>query len=678
MEMTDSCNQKHERNGDISSSDDDSLSLLRDLNVCESRGTTEDTERKDSGSQVENKEQKVEMEIKSVKPPQGGTSSCVQSASGHAESTSQSANVSKCVKIPNKKHLHKRNAKGETALHKATKRKDLEQVRALIQAGISVNMEDYAGWTALHEASAVGDKAVVEELLKAGANVNARNFDGVTPLHDAVSSRHYQVVKLLLQCGSNVRDRTVGGLSALDLAEEKDIKELLLTFQTSPVTHKQPGDAPVQYRQPGLSDATSSEAQGHMQFSCQSSFSLSRTDDVRSRESGDGDGAREPGDIQLRKKHTISDKLRHSEAVTVALEEVVRNQTDMLTWPLTGLQDAGRYHDALTQIQSVLAEVLTRQHLEKDHLSQTYRTVSDSLRRHVLRSQLVSLASCQRNLVEILQKQMHLVEVYVSVKAKLSSQPSKHGSSAAVRQQPHNFSRPASSKPGEEHSRNKDRRRKKRRRPVTPLRSPPPNNAKDSCSTSQPGNTVHRKHINFQMKGKNALIQTQAEDNSLHLCKLIQRGVLLPGSALQLLLKGHWHRAHVLSDGSIKDSKGKLHLAPERWLESILGNNIPVSSAYAWDKVTFRDQPLSHYLLNMEAEGNSTQTNPKDDDQHCRAASPQNTLTTEAAINRLMKIRIIHLVDDKELLPTSLMDCYWEILIKKDCSEFEDWASELI
>ncbi|XP_071337859.1 ankyrin repeat domain-containing protein 31-like isoform X2 [Trachinotus anak] len=720
--MTDSCNQEHQGNGDVSASDDDSLSLLHGLNVCEIRVAAGDMERNDPGSLVGDKEQEVKMEINPVKPPEGGTSSSVQSASGPAESAVQPENVSTCVKIPKKKYLHKRNEKGETVLHKACKRKDLAQVMALVQAGISVNMEDYAGWTALHEASAAGDEAVVEELLKAGAHVNARSCDSVTPLHDAVSSGHYQVVKLLLQCGSSVSD-----LSGLDLTKEEKIKELLLTSQTSP-GHEQPGGTPVQYRLP--------EAQ------CQSSFSLSRSDRVWSKESGDRDRA-----IQLRRKHS-------NDAVAVAMEEVVRNQADMLTWPLTGLKDTGRYHAALTQIQSVLTELLFRQHLEKDHLSQRYRSVSDSLQRRVLKSQLVSLASCQRNLVEILQKQMHLAEVYVSVRAKLSNQPSSHGSSAAERQQPDHFSTPAPSEPVDEHSFNQDRQRKggqrpvipsrseshrpvtpsrseghrpvtpsrseghrpvipvrsESHRPVTPIRSEghrpvtpsrlaTPNNTKDrtvprplppsltqgmktpslkkrtsSCqsSASQPGNTVQ--HINFQMKVKNALIQTQAEDNSRHLSKLILRGVLAPGSTLQLLLKGHWHLAHVLSDGSLKDSRGKLHLAPERWLESILGNNIPVSSAYAWDKVTFRDEPLSQYLLNMEAEGHLAQTQPEDDVELCRVKA----LAAEAALNHLMRIKIIHLVDEEELLPTAVMDGHWETLFKKGSSESEDWSSELI
>ncbi len=63
-------------------------------------------------------------------------------------------------------------------------------------------------------------------------------------------------MKLLLQYGSNVSDRNVGGLRALDMAKEKDIKELLLTFTASSVIHEQPSDSPVQHRRAGEPPST--------------------------------------------------------------------------------------------------------------------------------------------------------------------------------------------------------------------------------------------------------------------------------------------------------------------------------------------------------------------------------------------------------------------------------------
>ncbi|XP_078027183.1 ankyrin repeat domain-containing protein 31-like [Epinephelus lanceolatus] len=592
--------------------------------------------------------------------------------------------------------LNKRSGMGETLLHKVCRKKDLTQVKILIQAGISINMQDYAGWTALHEASAVGAKAVVEELLNAGANVDARNYDGVTPLHDAVNSGHYEVVKLLLQHGSNPSDRNHGGLSALDIAEEEDIKALL-SLSMSSATHEQPCKASAQYRQPG-----------NLQLSCQTS--CSDTANVQSRESDDRDRAKERSDIQQRKKDTTTDNLSQSEAITVALEEVRRKQTEILTWPLTGPEDADGYHVALIQIHNMLSEVLTKQHVEKDNLAQKQWCVANTLR-HLLKGQLVSLASCQKNLVEILQKQMHLVEVYVTMKAILSTPPPNHQGITVVRQQPDHFSTPvstpASSKAREAHRCNENFQRKESHRPGTQtrlLRSAHPNNAKDlivpsppaplltqskraathtdvlnkkvsSCQSSAPQPENISEHINFQRRGSNALIQTRAEDNSTHLSELIQRGVLPSGSDLQVVLKGQWHLAHVMNDGLIKDSRGQLYLAPECWLESVLGNNIPVSSTYAWDKVTFRDKPLSHYLLNIEAEETKPQTHHEDNVQHCRASSSQRVLFTDTStLNCLMKIKIFHLVTDEEVLPNAIMDRYWETLLKKDYSESKDWG----
>ncbi|XP_026167688.1 ankyrin repeat domain-containing protein 31-like [Mastacembelus armatus] len=563
--MTDQCSQSREKNEEPSTLNDDSLSLLSDLNPWQTRGTVR--ERHVLDSQVCSKEQKKKLEmetnqLKSLEP--AGRSCCIQFAAVHV-------NMSKCVKIPTKTQLHKTDGKGETLLHKACKRKNLAWVKALIQAGISVNMEDYAGWTALHEASSVGDKVVVEELLKAGANVNARSFNGATPLHDAASSGHYQVVKLLLQHGSNAGDRNGGGLSALDMAEDENIKELLSTFQQASVIHEQPCKASVGYRYPD------------------------------------------------------------------------------------------RYHAALTQIHSVLTKVLAKQHLEKDNLAQKYWGMPDSLRQRVLKSQLVSLASHQKNLVKILQKQMHLLDDYVTMKAKLYNQFSKRKEKV----------KPMTMVSFLESASQTSSKRKKR----TPPHIHVMNKEASKCqgSTRQSENALQ--HINLQMKENNALLQ--GEVSSRRLSKLKQKGVIPSAHTLRLLLKGHWHLAHVLSDGSIQDSKGQLHLGRECWLESILGNSICVSSLYPVDKVTLSDKPLSYYLLNIEAEEKTAQTHPEQAVQSCKAAFSHKALTPEtASLDCLMNVKIIHLVEDEELLSNVVMDCHWEKLLKKDYTVCVDWGSE--
>lgn len=50
------------------------------------------------------------------------------------------------------------------------------------------------------------------------------------------------------------------------------------------------------------------------------------------------------------------------------------------------------------------------------------------------------------------------------------------------------------------------------------------------------------------------------------------------------------------------------------------------------------------------------------------------SVSAEAAtLKRLMNIKIIHLVNDEELMPIAMLDYHWEKLLKKDYSESEDW-----
>ncbi|XP_034548464.1 ankyrin repeat domain-containing protein 31-like isoform X2 [Notolabrus celidotus] len=559
--MTGVCGWQPELRGDESSGDD-SLSLLHNLDDLQHVGAAAFMKKSDLDSAAGNKNQEKDMELNEPRPADPEICSSTMSAADRAASASKKANVLRSVKLPSGAGLHRRNGLGETLLHRACKKKDLQMVRALIQAGISVNMKDNAGWTALHEAAAKGDEVIVEELLKAGANPNARSFDGVTPLHDAVTSGHHEVVKLLLQFGSHTCDKTVGGLSALDMATDENMKELLLTFRDSLVFHEEPVEESAQHEQPGCK---SSEAQCHKQLRSQRNFSPN----VRSRESGDGAGAREPADIQPRGKHT--DALNTS--LEQVLEEVWRKQTELSSWPLSAPQDTDRYGAALTQIQDQLIQLLYKQMKEKDRLALKQRSVSRSLWQRVFKTRLVSLASRQRKLVEILQKQMHLVEVYVT------AQPPNH--------QTDQLKLAPTAQDSQVH------REVPQACVLRPAARRPPPTLDHTHS-----------HIIFQIKRKSALIQSRAEKGSRHLSELMQRGVLQPGHALHLFLKRHLHCAHVLADGSLKDLKGRVHPSPKHWLESVLGKNIPVSSAYAWDK-GFR----AHTVLTVPSL--NTETTPK-------------------------------------------------------------------
>ncbi|KAK3755415.1 hypothetical protein QZH41_016630 [Actinostola sp. cb2023] len=88
--------------------------------------------------------------------------------------------------------INKRNERGETPLHLAAIKGDIEDTIDLIKAGIIVNSKDYAGWTPLHEACNFGHLDIVEELIKGGANVNSPGYEDISPLHDAVINNHVQ------------------------------------------------------------------------------------------------------------------------------------------------------------------------------------------------------------------------------------------------------------------------------------------------------------------------------------------------------------------------------------------------------------------------------------------------------------------------------------------------------
>ncbi|XP_061095759.1 ankyrin repeat domain-containing protein 12-like isoform X2 [Conger conger] len=145
-----------------------------------------------------------------------------------------------------KDKINKRNERGETALHLAAIRGDVKQVEELISLGADANVKDFAGWTPLHEACNLGHYDVAKVLISTGAEVNTQGLDDDTPLHDASSSGHKDIVRLLLQHGGNPLQANDRGERPVDVADSKDIEELLK------------GEAQI-----SNSDESSSDSEGH-------------------------------------------------------------------------------------------------------------------------------------------------------------------------------------------------------------------------------------------------------------------------------------------------------------------------------------------------------------------------------------------------------------------------------
>ncbi|XP_053554780.1 BRCA1-associated RING domain protein 1 [Bombina bombina] len=127
----------------------------------------------------------------------------------------------------------KRNHRGETMLHLASIKGDLQAVDELLKGGANPNVKDHAGWTPLHEACNHGHSKLFELLLQHQALVNTAGYQNDTPLHDAAKNGHTAIVQLLLSPWSITDAVNIFGLRPVDYAETEEIKSVLLKTQTN-------------------------------------------------------------------------------------------------------------------------------------------------------------------------------------------------------------------------------------------------------------------------------------------------------------------------------------------------------------------------------------------------------------------------------------------------------------
>ncbi|XP_076378356.1 BRCA1-associated RING domain protein 1 [Megalopta genalis] len=97
------------------------------------------------------------------------------------------------------KNINKKNGKGETKLHVACTKNNVEYVKLLLLAGADPNTKDNAGWTPLQEVVNSGYTSLCEMLLDVGAQPNIPGIENRTALHDAVINERLVETKLLLQ-----------------------------------------------------------------------------------------------------------------------------------------------------------------------------------------------------------------------------------------------------------------------------------------------------------------------------------------------------------------------------------------------------------------------------------------------------------------------------------------------
>ena len=74
---------------------------------------------------------------------------------------------------------------GETALHYAVEKDNIEIVEKLLDAGAEVNAKSFNGNTPLHWVTDKDQREMAEVLLRKGADVYIENDDGKSPIKQA-------------------------------------------------------------------------------------------------------------------------------------------------------------------------------------------------------------------------------------------------------------------------------------------------------------------------------------------------------------------------------------------------------------------------------------------------------------------------------------------------------------
>ncbi|XP_014470814.1 PREDICTED: BRCA1-associated RING domain protein 1-like isoform X2 [Dinoponera quadriceps] len=141
-----------------------------------------------------------------------------------------------------KRNINKTNFKGETQLHTACLKRNIERVTTLLALGANPNTKDNAGWTPLQEIVSYGHTQLCELLLKGGASPNIPGTESRRPLHDAVISGGIEEAKLLLRYHADKDVYDKYGKSPLDYCKSDEMREILMGSHESPYPSKRTPD----------------------------------------------------------------------------------------------------------------------------------------------------------------------------------------------------------------------------------------------------------------------------------------------------------------------------------------------------------------------------------------------------------------------------------------------------
>lgn len=109
----------------------------------------------------------------------------------------------------------------EVRLIQAVNTHHTEEVRRLLESGVSANVTDTEKRSGLHIACSKGYADIVELLLKHGADPNQRDMIQNTPLHLAACVHNYPIISMLINAKADVHSLDSHGRNPFQLASSK-------------------------------------------------------------------------------------------------------------------------------------------------------------------------------------------------------------------------------------------------------------------------------------------------------------------------------------------------------------------------------------------------------------------------------------------------------------------------
>ncbi|KKY23916.1 putative proteasome regulatory particle subunit [Phaeomoniella chlamydospora] len=118
---------------------------------------------------------------------------------------------------------------GQTALHFATSKQNLDICRTLLANKAVARTKDKRGQLPLHRAAAIGNVPILRLLLKEGKSpLDATDIDGSTALHHAISEGHGDIAIELMKAGADITKKDWEDRLAIELVPDSKVRKYII------------------------------------------------------------------------------------------------------------------------------------------------------------------------------------------------------------------------------------------------------------------------------------------------------------------------------------------------------------------------------------------------------------------------------------------------------------------